>query len=91
MRIESIAKKVSCTVVKTSLLYCAGDISVAAEAGNEALTRPWPEHCQPKPVVPMVEINLPKRIGDMAGKLTEFGPQGRLPKRATKCCLDYYA
>ncbi|MGA2677962.1 MAG: hypothetical protein ABSF37_01535 [Sedimentisphaerales bacterium] len=74
MRVESITKKISCTVVKTSLLHSAGDLSVS---------RPWGEHCQPKPVVPIVEINPPKRIGDMAGKLAEFGPQGRF--------LDYYA
>ena len=74
MRVESIAKKISCTVVKTSLLYSAGDLSVSI---------PWGEHCQLKPAVPMVEINPPKHIGDMAGKLTEFGPQGRF--------LDYYA
>jgi len=70
MRVESIAKKISCTVVKTSLLHGTGDLSVS---------RPWGEHSQSKPV----EINIPKCIRDMAGKLAEFGPQGRF--------LDYYA
>lgn len=74
MRVESIAKKISCTVIKTSLLHSAGDLSV---------TRPLGEHCQSKPAVPIVEINLPKRIGDMAGKLAEVGPRSRF--------LDYYA
>jgi hypothetical protein len=74
MRVESIAKKISCTVIKTSLLHGDGDLSVS---------KPWGEHFQPKPAVPIMEINLPKRIGNMAGKLAEFGPRSRF--------LDYYA
>jgi hypothetical protein len=89
MRVESIAKKVSCIVLKTSFPFDADCASIAAEAGNEALTMPWDEHCRccgQRSVVhtkPVTQINLPKRALDMAGVLSRFAPQGRL--------LDYYA
>jgi hypothetical protein len=66
MRGESITKKISCTVVKTSLLYGAGDLSVS---------RPWDEHFHTKPVP---QINPPKRALDMTGVLSGFAPQSRL-------------
>jgi hypothetical protein len=65
MRVESIAKKISCTVVKTSLLHSAGDLSIF---------RPWDEHFRTKPVT---QINPPKRAADMAGVLAEFAPKSR--------------
>jgi hypothetical protein len=68
MRVESIAKKITCTVVKTSLLHSNADMSVS---------RPWDEYRQSKPVSPTVGINLPKRIVDIAGKLADSGPQSR--------------
>jgi hypothetical protein len=73
MRVESIAKKfpllrarsVSCTVVKTSLLYSAGDLPIS---------RPWDEHFRTKPIT---QINPPKCAANMAGVLAEFAPQSR--------------
>jgi hypothetical protein len=66
MRSESITKKISCTVVKTSLLYGAGDLSVS---------KPWDEHFHTKPVT---QINPPKRALDMAGVLSGFAPKSWL-------------
>jgi hypothetical protein len=68
MRVESITKKISCTVVKTSLLHGAGCLSVS---------RPWDEYCQPKPFALNTQINLPKRALDMTGVLSGIAPKGR--------------
>jgi hypothetical protein len=74
MRVESIAKKISCTVVKTSLLHSAGDLSISM---------PRDEHFHTKPVIPIAQMNSPKRAADITGVLAEFAPQGWF--------FDYYA
>jgi hypothetical protein len=74
MRVESIAKKISCTVVKTSLLRGAGDVPTL---------RPWDEDCQLKRVMPLVQVNPPKRAFDITGILFGIAPQSVF--------LDYYA
>jgi hypothetical protein len=74
MRVESIAKKISCTVVKTSLLHSAGDLPIS---------KPWDGHFNIKTVIPIAQLNSPKRAADMAGVLAEFAPKSRF--------LDYYA
>jgi hypothetical protein len=66
MMVESIAKKISCTVVKTSLLYSAGDLPIS---------RPWDENFRIKPVT---QINPPKCAANMAGVLAEFAPKSQL-------------
>ena len=68
MRVESIAKKISCTVVKTSLLHSAGDLPIS---------RPWDEKFHTKSVIPIAQINPLKCAADMAGVLAEFAPKSR--------------
>jgi hypothetical protein len=68
MRVESIAKKVSCTVVKTSLLNGAGRLSVS---------KPQEEYCRTAMFVPIIPINLPKRALDMTVVLSEYASKGR--------------
>jgi hypothetical protein len=68
MRAEAIAKKISCTVVKTSLLHGTGDLSVS---------RLRDESWQSKPFAPIAQINSPKRAVNIAEVLSEIAPSSR--------------
>jgi hypothetical protein len=69
MRGKSIAKKITCTVVKTSLLH--------SNTGG-AVSRPWDECRHSKPAVPMGGIIPSKHFKDMAGKQVERRTRSRL-------------
>jgi hypothetical protein len=68
MRAEAIVKKISCTVVKTSLLHGTGDFSIS---------RPQDESWQSKPFATIAQINSPKRAVSIAEVLSEFAPSSR--------------
>jgi len=75
MRVESFAKKISCTVVKSSLLHCAGDLSVS---------RPCDEYSQSKvSFAPIAQMNPHRFAVNIAEVLSGIAPKGLF--------LDYYA
>ena len=66
MRVESFAKKISCTVVKSSLLHCAGDLSVSRPLDNKAA------------VAPKAQMNPHRFAVNMAEVLSGIAPKGLL-------------
>jgi hypothetical protein len=62
MRGKSIAKKITCTVVKTSLGHSNTDMPVSM---------PWDDQRHFKPAVPIAGINPSKHFKDMTGKPVE--------------------
>jgi hypothetical protein len=69
MRVESIAKKVSCTVVRSSLMHSSAE---------KLVLKPWEECNYAKPLIPIAAINPPKNVSDMTKVLSGFTASGRL-------------
>jgi len=68
MRVETVAKKISCTVVKTSLMR-----------GNEDMlfSTSLAANIRFQPAIPIVEIDLSKHIRDISEKAGELNSQSR--------------
>jgi hypothetical protein len=81
---ESMAKKISCRVVKTSLFHNAPDA---------AIFKAWEDYCNSKETPPLIGFNPFNQIKEMASKPTSsqrYAGQA-VERRGRSRSFDFYA